>query len=304
MLSLLTITRTLPILTFCSSLFVVASAFRVSNLQEKLDIKSLQVLEEKKLRRAQLEREREKRRLVEQTVDDLYGWIDELHIEISDHKEITKLAKSELKTEHNKRLKQSSIAFKRLTLLKDLKCRLHEAKDMLTDESHQREALERMQTIHLEIKRERSVGRRGGSGKWPVHIVLLICELLVSGTPPSAVPANIQTASAAFTGAEASELPSVSFVRQCRTVLQNLNETLAAMRLGNADSWHQLFTDGTSKRQIAFQNLVIALMEEGKLDPVIVSSCMILEDESSETQVQSIVDMVRQVTIVIVLFIY
>ena len=73
------------------------------------------------------------------------------------------------------------------------------------------------------------------------------------------------------------------------------------MRLGNADSWHQLFTDGTSKRQIAFQNLVIALMEEGKLDPVIVSSCMILEDESSETQVQSIVDMVRQVTIVMLL---
>ena len=254
------------------------------------------------MRRAQLAKEIEKRRLVEQTVDDLYGWIDELHNEITNQKQTTKLARKDLKTEHKSRLKQESIAFKRLTLLNDLKCRFHEAKDMLADESQQRAALERMQTIHLEIKRERSVGRRGGSGKWPVHIlVLLICELLVSGTPPSAVPANIQTASAAFTGAEASELPSVSFVRQCRTVLQNLNETLAAMRLGNADSWHQLFTDGTSKRQIAFQNLVIALMEEGKLDPVIVSSCMILEDESSETQVQSIVDMVRQVTIVMLL---
>ena len=42
-----------------------------------------------------------------------------------------------------------------------------------------------------------------------------------------------------------------------------------------------------------FQNLVIALMEDGKLDPVIVSSCMILKDETLETQVKSIVDMVR-----------
>ena len=68
---------------------------------------------------------------------------------------------------------------------------------------------------------------------------------------------------------------------------------MAALRLGNADNWHQLFTDGTTRRQIAFQNLVIALMEDGKLDPVIVSSCMILKDETSETQVKSIVDMVQ-----------
>ena len=68
---------------------------------------------------------------------------------------------------------------------------------------------------------------------------------------------------------------------------------MAVLRLGNADNWHQLFTNGTTRRQIAFQNLVIALMEDGKLDPVIVSSCMILKDETSETQVKSIVDMVR-----------
>ena len=126
-----------------------------------------------------------------------------------------------------------------------------------------------------------------------MHIVMLICELLINSTPSSAVPANIQTASAAFTGAEASALPSLRFVRQCRTVLQNLNETLAALQLGNASTWRQFFTDGTTQRQIAFQNLVIALREDGKLDPVIVSSCMILEDETSETQVKSIVDIYR-----------
>ena len=263
-------------------------------MKEKLDSKSAQVIEEKNKYREQRAKEIEKRHMVEQTVDDLYDWIDELHLEINDQKKVTKSARNEIKTAKRSKLKLESVASKRLSLLKELKRSLNHAKDMLADESHQREALERMQTIKLEIKRERAVGRRGGSGKWPVHIVLLICELLVNGTPPVAVPATIQTTSAAFTGAEANELPSVNFVRQCRTVLQTLNETLSALRLGKADTWHQLFTDGTTRRQIAFQNLVIALMEDGKLDPVIVSSCMILEDETSETQVKSIVDMVSR----------
>ena len=137
-----------------------------------------------------------------------------------------------------------------------------------------------------------NIGRKGGASRWPVHIVLLICEMLVNGTPPTAVPANLQSTQAAFVGIEAKELPSVNFVRQCRTVLQNLNETLSALRLGRAENWYQLFTDGTSRRQIAFQNMVIALMEDGTLDPVIVSSCMVVEDETSDMQVKSILDTV------------
>ena len=53
-----------------------------------------------------------------------------------------------------------------------------------------------------------------------------------------------------------------------------------------------MFTDGTLRRQIAFQNMVIALMEDGILDPVIVSSCMVLKNETSEMQVKSILDTV------------
>lgn len=271
-------------------------------MKDRLDSKTNQVLDEKKKRRDQVAKEVEKRHLVESAVDELYEWIDELHSEINLQKELTRLARKEKRSAARLKHKLESIAAKRLSMLKDLKSSLREANDMLADESREREALQRMQTIKVEIKRQRSVGRRGGAGKWPVHIVLLICELLVNGTPPSAVPANIQTASAAFTGAEASELPSVNFVRQCRTVVQNLNETLAALRLGNASTWHQLFTDGTTRRQIAFQNLVIALMEDGKLDPVIVSSSMILEDETSETQVKSIVDMVCHLNCIMLLF--
>ena len=93
-------------------------------------------------------------------------------------------------------------------------------------------------------------------------------------------------------GVEAEELPTVGFVHNCRFVLQSINETLAAFRLGNAKTWHQLFIDGTSRWQIAIQNLVIGLMEQNKLDPVIVLSCQFVKNETSEGCVESIVETV------------
>ena len=84
-------------------------------------------------------------------------------------------------------------------------------------------------------------------------------------------------------------------------ILQGLNTTLAALRLANATEWSQLFTDGTSRRQIAFQDLVISVVEDNRLDPVIVSSCMYLEDESSDMQVKSII---TEVSIEFCLLIY
>ena len=98
---------------------------------------------------------------------------------------------------------------------------------MILDDCHHREALKRMRTIHLDIKRERQVGRRGGFGKWPVFIFLLICELLVNGTPPSDIPSNTQTVSMALTGTSACELPYVDFVCKCQVVLQTVNENLS-----------------------------------------------------------------------------
>ena len=118
----------------------------------------------------------------------------------------------------------------------------------------------------------------------------------MNGTHPTAVPNNIQSLCALFTGVEATEIPSVTSVRQFRVVLQNLNETLFAFRLGNDDSWHQVFTDGTTRRLISFQNLVISLMEDGDLDPVIFSPCMYVENETSERCVQSIIETVSNMS--------
>ena len=125
-----------------------------------------------------------------------------------------------------------------------------------------------------------------------MRIVLLICELLVNGTPPLAVSADIQSFCSIMNGLPENELPSLNFVRQCRVVVQNLNELLAAYRLGNAKEWIEVFTDGTSRRQIAFQNLVIGLMNGDKFELVIASSCIILENEMSEKQVEGIMDKV------------
>ena len=139
-----------------------------------------------------------------------------------------------------------------------------------------------MHTIQLETKKERPVVRRGGPKHWLVHIVLLICEMLANGTNPMVVPANIQISCSVFIGIEVEELPSENFVRECRIVLQHLNETLFVFRLGNATSWHQVFTDGTTRSQVAFQNLVITLLEDGNIDPVTVLSCIYVENKTSE----------------------
>ena len=189
-----------------------------------------------------------------------------------------------------------SVAARRLDLLNGMQSRLGALTDELADtesnlvvETCRREQLERLQVIGKEIKRERTLGRRGGRARWPVHVVLLICELLTVGIPPSAISGTLQVTHRAFKGCELRELPQPDFVRKCRTVLDNLNSMLAAKRLGEARTWHQLFTDGTTRRQIAFQNLVIGLVDsEDKFDSVIASSCIFVEDESSATQVEAI----------------
>ena len=75
---------------------------------------------------------------------------------------------------------------------------------------------------------------------------------------------------------------------------------MVAIKLGRAEKWGQAFADATTRRQLAFQAFLIGLMVPGaedgepKIDPVVVSSCIFMEDERSETQVESIVEKVRR----------
>ena len=134
--------------------------------------------------------------------------------------------------------------------------------------------------MRQEIKKERVLGRRGGSKSWPLHVIMLVCELLCDGVPPARVRATIQTTNAYFTGDKATELPSISTIRECRTVVQTLNDLLAAYKLAGQEQWRQLFTDGTTRRQISFQCLVIGFLTALGFQSVIASSCICSKDGS------------------------
>lgn len=74
----------------------------------------------------------------------------------------------------------------------------------------EKQELERKQAFVHRFKKERPIGRHGGGAKWPVSIVQRICEQLVNGTPPSAIPANILSMFA-LDGIVLEDVPSVSF---------------------------------------------------------------------------------------------
>jgi hypothetical protein len=131
----------------------------------------------------------------------------------------------------------------------------------------------------------------GGAFTWPLWMVQLVLEQLVNGTPPTSISPNIAShIKLTMPGVDVDCLPSLSFVRKCRTVLRVIGETLTAYRLAKAEGWEQLFTDGTGRRQVAMQNLVLSVIEDDVLYPLILSSSIILEDETSEKQCNAVLD--------------
>ena len=140
---------------------------------------------------------------------------------------------------------------------------------------------------------EAAKSKRGGRQSWPVWVVQLICELLVNGTPPSAIPGNIQIMFETLYNEKPADIPSVNFVRECRPIVEVIGETVAALKLADAQTWDQLWTDGTTRRQIPFTALIIGIMgTNDKIDPVVISSCIFMEDETSESQAEGIVNKV------------
>ena len=63
----------------------------------------------------------EKRKAVEETVDHLYEWVDELHVELSEAKSRVKEARKDTASNQTTLNKANTVAVKRLDLLKSLK---------------------------------------------------------------------------------------------------------------------------------------------------------------------------------------
>jgi len=123
------------------------------------------------------------------------------------------------------------------------------------------------------MKKEFDVGR-GGSRRWPVWVVQFVCELLVCGTLPRTIRNNLVIMYRTMYDKETSiEVLSLSFIRECRTIVQVVGETVTAIKLGQAEKWDQLWTDATSRRQISFQTLIIGMLgDDDIVDPFVVSS--------------------------------
>ena len=95
------------------------------------------------------------------------------------------------------------------------------------------------------------------------------------------------------------ELPGVWFVRRCRTVLLIVCQLLSAYRLAKAEKWGQLNCDATQRHQSSYLNLVVSCVEEYCADlpeeqqqyvSILMSACILPEDESAEAQKEAIVE--------------
>ena len=133
---------------------------------------------------------------------------------------------------------------------------------------------------------------RGGSTEGLHGIFQLICEQLVTGTPPNAIPPTIQTFCETILCEKPKELPSVSFVRECCGIIEVIGEIIAAIKLACAPRWDQLWYNGTTCRQILFGALIIGMLagDDTMIDPVVVLLGIFMEDETSETHAEGIVD--------------
>jgi hypothetical protein len=171
---------------------------------------------------------------------------------------------------------------KQKVAITELRSTLETTEDELIETSKALAKVQRDMARRLEIKRTSRIGRRGGSGEWPIKLILMIIEMLVTRAPPSSIPDLLQINSKYLLGEEANEVPCVNFVRELRPVAQTLNEMLVAYALGNATAWKQLHTDGTGRRQTPMQNLIIRATElDGSLKEYIASSCIFAETETA-----------------------
>ena len=107
-------------------------------------------------------------------------------------------------------------------------------------------------------------------------------ELLVHGSPPTAIPAIITSVAAYLIPFREAHVPGVNFCRRMRSELRVVTETLAALRVSQSGQWRQLFTDGTSRRQTALLTVIIAIDgEDGVLLPIIMRAAFIASGETS-----------------------
>ncbi len=103
-----------------------------------------------------------------------------------------------------------------------------------------------VESSKLNLKWEVKLGRKGGAS-WPLWVTEVCCELLVNGSPPSAIPSSIGTLFATLYGQEPTNIPSLNYVRQCSVLVQIVSKTITAMKLSACTNWAEIFFDATTR---------------------------------------------------------
>ena len=80
----------------------------------------------------------------------------------------------------------------------------------------------------------------------------------------------------------AKDLPGVSFIRDYQSLLVVITKTLAAHHLAKLDSFDQLCTDGTDRRQTEFENVVVGYMADNGYKSVILDATIVPDGKTAE----------------------
>ena len=128
--------------------------------------------------------------------------------------------------------------------------------------------------------------------EWMPHVDKLVLEMLFNRTPPTCIQANIlATARTFMPGTDiVKEIPSLSHIRNLRTVLLTTTKTLAAYEVGNAIQIKQTHSDETSKRQTGVLNVVNGLLtKDNELKTICLAGDIIPENGTAEEQSKAVV---------------
>ena len=83
-------------------------------------------------------------------------------------------------------------------------------------------------------------------------------------------------------------------MHSCHSVLLHVTKTLASYQIGKANSYKQLFSDGTSQRQASIQNVIIRFLSDGGFKTLTLSTSIIAEDETAESLSKTIVQTFKE----------
>ena len=127
------------------------------------------------------------------------------------------------------------------------------------------------------------IQKKGGA--WDEVVTQLVVECLSHRTPPLSICPNIVSVVQLLMPNSdiIKELPGNHFVCYCRTILTQVLQTLAAYNVAVVDTIEQSHTDGTSVGQTAMQNFVVRATKDGVEKKIMLSSCILSENESANS---------------------